>query len=91
MQACGCALLSASGSELEQKSGDVPRDPRIPPAGKELTREYKGHQVRVVVLETGFEYRGRQYESLSAIASQVTGTRWNGFAFFRLNTAVKHG
>jgi hypothetical protein len=73
------------------KSSNVPRDARIPPAGTELIREYKGRQVRVVVLEAGFEYRGKQYESLSAIASQVTGTRWNGFAFFRLSTAVKHG
>jgi hypothetical protein len=82
---------AAFWQELEQKRKNVPRDPRIPPAGTELTREYKGHQVRVMVLEAGFEYRGKQYESLSAIASQVTGTRWNGFAFFRLNTAVKHG
>jgi hypothetical protein len=77
--------------ELEQKRSSVPRDARIPLAGTELIREYKGRQVRVIVVEHGFEYRGRQYDSLSAIASHVTGTRWNGFAFFRLNTAVKHG
>ena len=77
--------------ELAQNRSSVPRDPRVPPAGTELIREYKGRQVRVTVLEQGFEYKGKRHESLSAIASQVTGTRWNGFAFFRLNHAVKHG
>ena len=36
------------------------------------------------VLDEGFEYNGRKHASLSAIASQVTGTRWNGYGFFRL-------
>jgi hypothetical protein len=36
------------------------------------------------VLDDGFEYDGRQYRSLSAIAIEITGTRWNGFLFFGL-------
>ena len=38
----------------------------------------------VKVLVDGFEYEGRRYGSLSALASEVTGTRWNGLAFFGL-------
>jgi hypothetical protein len=38
----------------------------------------------VKVLASGFEYLGRHYRSLSAIANEVTGTRWNGLAFFGL-------
>ena len=38
----------------------------------------------VKVLDEGFEYQERRYSSLSAIARQITGTRWNGFAFFGL-------
>jgi hypothetical protein len=38
----------------------------------------------VKVLEQGFEYETKQYRSLSAIARQVTGTRWNGLLFFEL-------
>ena len=38
----------------------------------------------VTVTEDGFEYNGRIYRSLSAVAQQVTGTRWNGFSFFGL-------
>lgn len=40
--------------------------------------------IAVTVLANGFEYQGRHYGSLSAIATEVTGTRWNGVAFFGL-------
>lgn len=59
-------------------------DPRLPVPGTLLTREYKGRTLRVTVLDGGFEYAGRTYRSLSAIANQVTGSKWNGFAFFGL-------
>jgi DUF2924 family protein len=64
------------------------RDPRLPEPGTTLERHYQGKTVCVKVLKDGFEYDGRQYESLSSIASTVTGTRWNGFSFFRLNKQV---
>jgi len=38
----------------------------------------------VKVLADGFEFDSRRYRSLSAIAREVTGTRWNGLLFFRL-------
>jgi hypothetical protein len=60
------------------------RDVRLPPAGTLLARRFQGKEVLVKVLDQGFEYEARQYHSLSAIARQVTGTRWNGFAFFGL-------
>ena len=63
---------------------NVRRDRRLPPAGTELTRTYRGRLVRVTVLEQGFEYKGKRFDSLSMIASRVTGTRWNGFSFFGL-------
>jgi len=43
-----------------------------------------GRQVVVKVLGDGFEYESRRYRSLSAIAREVTGTRWNGLLFFGL-------
>jgi hypothetical protein len=33
-------------------------------------------------LAEGFEWNGRTYKSLSAVANAITGTNWNGFAFF---------
>jgi hypothetical protein len=38
----------------------------------------------VTVLQTGFDYQGRSFASLSAVARQITGSRWNGPAFFGL-------
>ena len=38
----------------------------------------------VEVLAKGFAGENRHYSSLSAIAVAITGTRWNGLAFFGL-------
>jgi len=54
-------------------------------AGTTLQRQYHDRTITVKILADGFEYDGKIYESLSSIASSVTGTRWNGFAFFQLN------
>ena len=53
-----------------------------PVAGTRLVREYKGVQQTVTVLVDGYEWQGRPYRSLSAIARAITGTRWNGLVFF---------
>jgi hypothetical protein len=60
------------------------RDERLPAAGTVLRRDYKGQVVVVEVLPDGFQFQGRFFKSLSAIARQATGTPWNGFEFFRL-------
>ena len=39
----------------------------------------------VKVLDEGFEFEGRPYKSLSNIATEIAGTRWNGFTFFALD------
>jgi len=63
---------------------DVARDPRLPPPGNWIERNYKGQPIRVLMVADGFEYEGRRYRSLSAIAKVVTGSHVNGFQFFRL-------
>jgi Protein of unknown function (DUF2924) len=60
------------------------RDWRLPAPGSLLTRRLDDRQIVVKVLEEGFEYESRRYRSLSAIAREVTGTRWNGLLFFGL-------
>lgn len=60
---------------------------RLPAPGTVLTREYKGEQIRVEVLEKGFRFDGQPYRSLSAIAREVTGTHWNGRLFFGVKKA----
>ncbi|MBF0185612.1 MAG: DUF2924 domain-containing protein [Magnetococcales bacterium] len=54
-------------------------------AGTKLVREWKGTQHSCVVLaDGGFEYQGRRFRSLSAVANAITGTKWNGLVFFNL-------
>lgn len=60
------------------------KDPRLPKPGGVLSRPYRGHDIRVTVLEKGFEWQGRPYRSLSAVAQAVTGQKWNGLLFFGL-------
>jgi Protein of unknown function (DUF2924) len=55
-----------------------------PIAGTRLIREFQGVEHCVTVRDEDFEYQGRPYNSLSAIARAITGTRWNGLIFFGL-------
>ena len=55
-----------------------------PIAGTRLIREWQGVEHLVTVTADGFEWQGRPYKSLSAIARAITGTRWNGWTFFGL-------
>lgn len=66
-------------------------DDRLPMPGATITREYKGRTLLVRVLQRGFEYEGKVYKSLSAIAKVVTGSHWNGFHFFNVNSATRNG
>jgi hypothetical protein len=57
--------------------------PRIKP-GTQLLRVWRDETHRVTVLPDGFEWSGTRFKSLSAIAREITGTNWNGYAFFGL-------
>lgn len=66
-------------------SGALPeRDRRLPLPGTIITKDYKGSKIQVKALDNGFEYTGKIYKSLTAIAKEVTGAHWNGFLFFNL-------
>ena len=66
-------------------------DPRLPPPGTYLEREFKGRRLIVKVLVNGFEFDGEIFRALSAIAREVTGTKWNGFLFFNLTEEKDNG
>ncbi len=55
-----------------------------PIAGTRLIRDWQGVEHIVTVTQDGFDFQGRPYQSLSAIARAITGTRWNGWVFFGL-------
>jgi hypothetical protein len=66
-------------------SGSIPRrDPRLPASGSTIARRYKGDDFRITVLDDGFEWNGRRFNSLSEVALAVTGSKWNGWLFFGL-------
>ena len=52
--------------------------------GSLLQREWQGERYQVEVVEGGYIWKGRSYKSLSAIAREITGSRWNGPRFFGL-------
>lgn len=53
-----------------------------PKIGTRYVREYGGKLHEVTVLETGYEYQGRVYRSLTEVAKVITGTKWSGPVFF---------
>jgi len=59
----------------------------MPIAGTRLIREWQGTEHCVTVRGDDFEYQGRPYKSLSAIAREITGVRWNGWVFFGLKNS----
>lgn len=50
--------------------------------GVRLVRDWGGRAHSVIVLETGFEYQGERYRSLTEIARRITGAHWSGPRFF---------
>ncbi|MBY6136921.1 DUF2924 domain-containing protein [Nocardioides marinus] len=73
----------------EQLDGGDRKKSRIraemtPIVGTRLIREWQGVEHLVTVTADGFDWQGRPYKSLSAVARAITGTRWNGWVFFGL-------
>jgi hypothetical protein len=58
-----------------------------PVAGTKLIREWEGVEHCVTVRSDDFEYLGRPYKSLSSVAREITGTKWNGWVFFGLKNS----
>ncbi len=77
--------LTGLAKTMEQ-DGDLARSrvARLKP-GARLVREWRGQTHRVIVLEDGFEWRGKRRRSLSVIAQLITGAHWSGPRFFGLN------
>jgi hypothetical protein len=56
--------------------------------GTVLMREWNAQTYRVMVVEKGFAWNGRIYDSLSKVAFSITGTKWNGPRFFGLRDKI---
>lgn len=68
-----------------KRSGKIDRNAPIGiKPGTRLIREWQGERHEVTVLEKRFAYKNKQFDSLSEIAREITGTRWSGPVFFGL-------
>jgi Protein of unknown function (DUF2924) len=79
--------LEQLGEQLDggdRSRRNIRADRERPITGTRLLREWQGTEQIVTVTRDGFEWQGRPYKSLSAIARAITGTRWNGWVFFGL-------
>jgi hypothetical protein len=77
-------FFKTDGELIQTTRGNRQQDSRLPLPGTMLSRKWKGRTILVEVLAKGFRCQNQHYTSLSAVAVAVTGTRWNGLAFFRL-------
>ena len=58
--------------------------------GSVLVREHNGVVHQVTVVADGFAWNDRVLPSLSAAATAITGTKWNGNRFFGLRESVSN-
>lgn len=70
---------------VAQQGNPAASSPRRLTPGTRLVRDWHGVGHTVTVLDEGFEYGGRTWRSLTAIAKAITGTHRNGPAFFGLS------
>lgn len=68
----------------EIRVGKSPSAPMTLKPGIRLLREWQGVTHEVIVLDAGVQYQGKAWASLSAVAREITGTRWSGPLFFGL-------
>ena len=87
-------LSTSARKRLTQIADDI-RQGRAPDRvttsikpGTRLLREWQGATHEVIVLEKGVQFRGAVWPSLSAVAREITGTRWSGPVFFGLKERV---
>ena len=60
------------------------RDSRLPAVGAVITKTYHGQTFEVKVSESGFEYQGKTYKSISRVAMEILKRPISGYVFFGL-------
>ena len=91
-------LKLSTRKRLQKLAAELVNDPKAQlqanrrlKTGTKLLREWQGERHIVTVVDGGFDYRNKRYESLSQIARHITGTRWSGPLFFGLKQPRKEG
>lgn len=84
VQAQALGGLDADMRKILARNGPVQPEGKHLGVGARLTRIWKGREVTVIVEEDGFRWEDQKFPSLSAAATAIAGTRWNGPRFFGL-------
>lgn len=69
----------------QEQQASKTKDSRIPLVGSVISKTYRGQQIEVKVLESGFEYKGKVYKSISRVAMTITKRQISGYVFFGLS------
>jgi hypothetical protein len=88
LQAEAYGGIDAETRKALRRTGSAQAEGRELGIGAVLTRNWKGRKIEVVVEKEGFRWQGDLYPSLSAAASAIAGSRWNGPRFFGLRDAA---
>ena len=76
--------LDSATRKALRRSGPVVAEGLELGIGAAIRRQWQGEEVVVYVSEGGFTWKGRTFRSLSAVATAITGSHWNGPKFFGL-------
>jgi hypothetical protein len=87
LQADACGGLDQETRRALGRKGRIKAEGLDLGVGARLTRQWKGREVEVVVEDGGFRWDGRLFPSLSAAATAIAGSKWNGPRFFGLRDA----
>ena len=79
--------IAAAGGTSRLTEGFGRRRNELKP-GTILMREWNAQAYRVMVVDEGFAWNGKTYDSLSKVAFAITGTNWNGPRFFGLRDKI---
>lgn len=89
------ALSRTNRRRLLSLAKQFEADPRYAPAppeqlqpGTVLIRDWNGRRYGVTITEAGFLFDGKTYASLSKVAQIITGTKWSGPRFFKMDAGV---
>lgn len=74
---------------LSKGQGELATDASSLKTGTRLVRSWHDKMHTVLVLDDGYEFDGRRYQSLTQIAHDITGAHWSGPRFFGLVTRRK--
>lgn len=86
IQAVALGSLDRETREALARTGRVVAEGQDLGIGATLRRTWNGEEQIVTVVDKGFDWNGRTFKSLSAAASAIAGSRWNGPRFFGLRS-----